>query len=72
MPRTPRSTVYALTNRLMDGALPELLQRWRNEGLSFYAMARRLEDEQDVMVSHETIRQWCHDLGIVGSRREAS
>lgn len=59
-----RQPLLPLVDRLLKGKLAPTLQGWRDEGLSFAAMARRLEDDHDVIVTDETVRRWCDELGV--------
>lgn len=57
----PRSQL-PLVDQIMGGRLLEILTGWRNEGLSFDAIARRLETEHQIVVTGETVRNWFADL----------
>lgn len=54
-----RGTTYPLVDRLLDGQLAEILSAWRDEGLSYETMARRLQSDHDVEVSTATVHRWC-------------
>ncbi|MCU4183992.1 hypothetical protein K6U06_06445 [Acidiferrimicrobium sp. IK] len=56
-----RQGIFQILDRLVGGDLAERLARWRDEGLSFDAMAIRLHDEHQVDVTGETIRRWVRD-----------
>ena len=53
---------YPLVDRILGGQLAELLSGWRNEGLSYGAIALRLHDDYQVDVTAETVRRWILDL----------
>lgn len=54
--------ILPLVDRILDGRTAELLRSWREEGLSFDAIARRLEARHAITVTGETVRTWCADL----------
>ena len=53
-----RPSGYPYTNLLLKGRLAELLEQWRDEGLSYDAIAARLRFEHGVVVTGETVRVW--------------
>ncbi len=59
----PTGLIFPLADRLYDGKLAQHLRRWRSDGESFRAISLRMRDD-GVEVSDETVRAWCHRLGI--------
>lgn len=57
----PRSAAYLEANQAVDGHLPDLLKSWRDQGLSYGAIARELSG-RGAVVSDEAIRAWCQRL----------
>lgn len=58
----PRGTpAFDLINVGMKGELPLRLRAWREEGLSYDIIVRRLED-QGYVVSRDMIRRWIADM----------
>jgi hypothetical protein len=53
-----------LVERIVGGDLAGLLTAWRSEGLTLDQMAVRMRTQHDVAVTRETLRRWCHDLGV--------
>jgi hypothetical protein len=41
------------------GRLGELLERWRDEGVSYEAMSRRLLMDYGVQTNASAVRRWC-------------
>lgn len=60
MPSTP---LYPLVDKALRGALRARLVEARKRGDSFDDIAIALRAEE-VTVSGETVRKWCHELGI--------
>ncbi len=59
-----RTQVLKFADRALGGRLPLILAQYREEGMSFRSMAKRLSADHAVEVTGETIRAWCLDLGI--------
>lgn len=59
-----RSTVRELTDRLLDGGLDAWLAEQRDAGHSFTEIAYRLRADHEIIVTGETVRTWCNDLGV--------
>lgn len=58
-------TLFPLFDKLLDGNLEDRLRAARRRGASFDEIARSLHVEQpELSVTGETIRQWCHRLGV--------
>ncbi len=53
-----RPQTRPLVDAAFGGKLDEHLIAWRSEGLSWDAIARRIERDQRVVVSSETVRKW--------------
>jgi hypothetical protein len=53
-----------LVERIVGGDLAGLLAAWRAEGLTLDQMAVRMRTQHDVAVTRETLRRWCHELGV--------
>ena len=53
---------FDLIDRLLDGRLPGMLAGWRAEGLTYEAIARKLDAEHDITVATATVYRWCADL----------
>lgn len=53
-----------LVERLVGGDLAGLLRRWRTEGLTLDQMAVKMQTDHDIPVTRETLRRWCHELGV--------
>lgn len=64
------SSIYQLVNRMLDNKLEGLLREWRGQGFSYDQMRDRLYAKSAVDVSRETVRRWCHALGIVEVRAD--
>jgi hypothetical protein len=61
---------FHLFDRIVGGTLEARLREHRAAGLSYEAVARRLETD-GVSVTGETVRRWCLDLGVTdGAARE--
>lgn len=58
-----RSRIYPIADKALDGHLEERLRKRRGEGASCETIAREL-DVEGITVSGQTIRTWCHELGI--------
>jgi intein-encoded DNA endonuclease-like protein len=58
----PRTSTFPIYDRILGGRLELLLRRWREDGLSFYAIADRLADDYDIHVSHKTVGRWIADI----------
>ena len=54
----PPIPVKPLVDRILDGNLDALLKDWRDEGLSFDAISRRLLVEHSIDVGADTVRKW--------------
>lgn len=52
---------FDLINTGMNGELAQRLRAWRDEGLTYDTISRRLDDEGYV-VSREMVRRWVLDL----------
>jgi transposase-like protein len=50
-----------LADQAVDGHLPDLLKSWRDQGLSYGAIARELV-MRGAVVSDEGVRSWCQRL----------
>lgn len=59
-----RRPLFPLYDRILDGQLAAILTGWRAEGTSYEEMAGRLRDEHQIIVTSETVRRWCSQLGI--------
>lgn len=59
---------FDLFDRLMGGRLERRLRSLADEGHTYVRMAERLRSDNDIDVSHETVRRWCLDLGIENPR----
>lgn len=57
--------IRPFVDKLLDGQLAERLASWRAEGLSYNAIAGKLEELIDYRVTSETVRVWCHELSPV-------
>lgn len=55
-------SIYPLVDRIMGGTLTDYLRTERDKGNSFESIARSLSADHAVIVSGETIRQWCSDV----------
>jgi intein-encoded DNA endonuclease-like protein len=66
------TTIFELVNRQLRGQLKEKLELWREEGLSFESMSRRLEFENQIVVTSATVRRWCQNFGIGTNKARAS
>lgn len=55
-----RTSMYPLVDRLLGGTLADWLSERREAGDSFATITRALEAEHDVVVTTETVRQWCY------------
>lgn len=53
--------IRPLVDRILGGTLTEYLSGLRGEGLSYEAIARRLDSDHDVTVSAEQVRRWCSE-----------
>lgn len=62
----PRSAAYVLADQAVDGHLPDLLKSWRDQGLSYGAIARELV-MRGAVVSDEGVRSWCQRLLVEAS-----
>lgn len=60
-----RRPLFPLYDRILDGKLAALLTGWRAEGLSHEEITGRLRSDHEIVVTSETVRRWCRDLGIV-------
>lgn len=60
-----RRAMFPLIDRALGGDLESRLREWRSTTppTSFERIAHELRAE-DVVVSSETVRRWCNDLGI--------
>lgn len=54
---------FELVDAALFGKLPDRLKLMRNQGLTLDEMALRFQSE-GVNVSRETVRRWCHRVGI--------
>lgn len=67
-----RTATYPLIDRLLEGTLEARLREQREGGDSFADMSRSLLLDHALVVSTDTIRRWCMDLGIEKSEPEAA
>lgn len=66
------TTMRDLADRLIPGGLTAYLrERKVDQRLSFRTIARQLEDDHDIVVTDETVRAWCIDLGVPTGRQTA-
>lgn len=56
-----------LVDRALGGTLEARLRKGRSEGLTHAEIAEDLAAEVQIVVSRETVRKWCHELGIEAS-----
>lgn len=56
--------ILPLVDRILGGRTSQILQRYRDEGLSNEAIARRLVLDHDIDVTAETVRKWCAELDV--------
>lgn len=56
------TSLRSLIDRLHDGQFNQHLSQMRADGLSYREISARLADD-GFHVSHETVRQWCRELG---------
>jgi len=61
-PVEPTSTAWRLADTVSGGKLRSALLAARAEGLSYQAIADRLEAEHGVLVSRVTVRNWLVQL----------
>lgn len=64
-----RSTIFPLADKALGGTLEARLRAAREKNESFDEIAIGLRAD-DIRVSGETVRQWCHTLGIEEARAE--
>jgi len=64
--------MLSLVDRALGGTLTERLVRQRKAGLSYDDIAHELRAEDRIVVSGETVRQWCLTLGVDDADAEAS
>ena len=57
--------VFPLADKALGGTLARRLRKERDSGSSFAEIARELEAD-GIVVSSETVRKWCRDLGMNG------
>lgn len=60
---------FPLADKVLGGTLEQRLREGRERGDSHEDLARALHAD-DIAVSSETVRQWCHTLGIEEARTE--
>lgn len=66
-----RTTVKDLADRLIEGGLEAWLRDHKvNRRDSLVGIARRLDRDHQIVVTSETVRQWCLDYGIPTERPE--
>ena len=53
-----RVTTFPIYDRILGGRLEKLLRRYRAQGLSYEAIARRLYVDHDVEVTGKTVNRW--------------
>lgn len=60
-----RST-FPIFDQAIGGGLETLLKEWRKPDppMSFAEIAHTLRAEHEVLVTDETVRRWCVELGI--------
>lgn len=58
-----RTSTFPLADKALDGQLETRLRDARAAGESFEEIARKLHND-GIAISGETVRKWCHDLGI--------
>ena len=63
-----RPSTLLLVDKALRGRLKALLKKRRAEGASYDRIAVELHD-RGIDVSGETIRLWCHKLGVNGRTR---
>lgn len=64
MPAVARTATFPLIDRLLGGTLEAHLREQREGGESFATIARGLLLNHDLVVSTDTVRRWCMELGI--------
>lgn len=67
----PRPSTFPEADEATGGTLAEEMQRRREAGDSFAAIARWLHATHDFTVSDETVRRWCDRLSIEKPEAEA-
>ncbi len=69
-----RQSTFPIYDRLLKGRLGEFLRAWRAESppLSFFRIAQVLEQEHEVQVTPETVRQWVQGLDDTEPTKAAS
>lgn len=55
---TMATPIWPLVDRILDGHLAEVIQAYRDEGLTFEQMSRRFKDDHGIDVVSETVRKW--------------
>lgn len=60
------ASIRPFVDKLMDGQLADRLAAWRAEGLSYNAIAGKLDEVVDYRVTAETVRMWCRDMHVPG------
>lgn len=57
------TALYEVTNRVLDGQLPNLLIRWAHAGASRRVAAKLLEAELDgIWINPTTVQRWTASL----------
>lgn len=64
MTRAPTFPIY---DRVVGGRLAFLLRRYRDQGLSYEAIARALFVDHDITVTGTTVGRWLKDLDRDGA-----
>lgn len=64
-----RTTLFELVDRIFEGSLDGQLREWHAARVSFDDMAHEIRRE-DIVVSGETVRQWCVERGIHVPRKK--
>lgn len=55
---------FLMADRLTEGRLADILRETRAEGKSYEAIARLLHADHGVVVTAQTLTNWCDLLGI--------
>jgi hypothetical protein len=64
----PNNARRELVDRVLGGRLRDVLQRYRDDGLTLDEMAVRFKTDHDIKVSREALRRWCGDLDVTLTR----
>lgn len=63
----PAARTFPLYDRVLGGRLELILRRYRNQGLSYEAIARALAVDHDINVVGATVRRWLNELDRTGA-----